>query len=92
MILLILRKITVLLVKTFDTASGRCDSLLSGVERMAFRACFYVDLGSGGSGYKGIPAVAGNLGLVILRMDSLFHNLHLFLMVSNHQFIATIGY
>ena len=53
---------------------------------MALRAHLYVDLRLRGTGHKLIPAVAGNLGLIILRMDSFLHLNHL----SNLFFYAIV--
>ena len=40
---------------------------------MAFGTDFHVDIFLGGTGLKGIAAVAGNCSFVILGMDSFLH-------------------
>ena len=76
LILLVLAK-TVLSVELIDTAAYLSCLLLTSVELMAGRADLNVDLRLRGTGRKCIPAVAGNLSLIILRMDSFSHDIHL---------------
>ena len=44
---------------------------------MALRTNFYVDIFLCRTGYKFITAVANNFGLVVIWMDSFFHDFHL---------------
>ncbi len=61
-----------------DADCGDNSFLLTGVERMALRANLYVDFFLGGTGNELVAAVAGNLSLIISRMDSFSHDFHLF--------------
>ena len=76
-ILVILRN-AVLLIEALDTSLRGNASLLSGVERMALGAGLNVNFLLRGAGRENITAVAGNLALVIGRMDSFSHFYHLF--------------
>ena len=71
----------VFLIETFNTSAGLRRFLLPGIEWMALRADLHVDLLLGRTGYKGIPAVAGYCSLIIIWMDSLFHDFHLFYLI-----------
>ncbi len=76
----------VLTIELINAASCGSGFLLASVERMALGADFYVDLLLSGSGYELVAAVADHLGLIILRMNSVFHFFHLvilFWMVPN---------
>lgn len=65
---------SVLLVELLDTALSLCESLTSGVERMAVGAGINLDFLQGGSCFKFRTAArADNLALVVLRMDVLLH-------------------
>ena len=68
----------VLAVKLINTASGGSGFLLAGVERMALGANLHVDLLLRRTGYEFVAAVASNFCLIVLRMDTFFHDLHLF--------------
>ena len=69
----------VLLIEALDTTTSRSGSLLTGVERMALGACFNMDLRLGRTGYESVTAVAGNLALIVLRLNLFIHCNHLFL-------------
>lgn len=69
----------VFLVELLNTSTSCCSFLLSCIERMAFGADFYMDIFFCRSCYKCISTVAGYSCLMICRMDSFFHFLHLFL-------------
>ena len=75
----------ILTVKLIDTSACSSSFLLSGVERMALGADFYVDIFLCRSCYEFIAAVADNLCLMVLRMDSFSHNIHLFIIVDGFQ-------
>ena len=77
----LLRFDAVLTIELVDTSSGGRSLLLSGVERMALGADLHVNLLLGGTGYEFIAAVAGNLGLVVRWMDSVFHLFHLVILI-----------
>src|SRR5699024_1553327 len=69
----------VLTVELVDTSTCCSSLLLSCIERMTLRTNFYVDFWFSRSCYKFITTVAYNLCLVILWMDTFFHDLHLFI-------------
>ena len=46
---------------------------------MAFGTDFYVNVFLGRTSYKFITAVANDLGLIVIWVDSLFHDFHLFM-------------
>lgn len=79
--LLFLRKVIFLIVH-LNTAAGTCSLLLSCIERMALRTNFYVDIFLSRACYESISAVAGNSCIIIIRMYSVLHLFHLFL-ISN---------
>lgn len=68
----------VLSVELVNTSAGCRRLLLAGIERMAFGTNFHVDFFLGRAGYELIAAVAGYFCLVIGRMDTFPHLLHLF--------------
>lgn len=70
---------SVFFVKLINTATSLSCFLLSCVERVTFRADFYVDIFVCRTCYKCISAVACYSCLMICWMDSLFHDFHLFL-------------
>lgn len=61
---------TVFAIELIDTSASCCCFLLSGVERMAFGANLYVDIGFGRTCYESVSAVAGYSCLMVIRMDS----------------------
>ena len=72
----------VFLVELLNTSIGSCSLLLTGVERMALRANFYVDFRLCGAGHESIAAVAGYSCLIVLGMDSFFHRFHLSMIIT----------
>ena len=52
--------------------------LLASIERMALGANLHVDIFLGRTSYELVSAVAGNLCLIVSRMDSFSHDFHLF--------------
>ena len=48
-----------------------------GVKGMALGTDFHMNLGLGGSGYELVTAVAGNLCLIVLRLNCFLHDVHL---------------
>ena len=78
----------VFLVKLINTSAGSRCLLLSCVERMALWADFYVDVLLCRTCRKCISTVAGNSCLMVCRMDSLFHDFHLTIQLSNAWIIA----
>ena len=77
--------IAVFLVEFVHTAGGIDDFLFAGVERMAFGANLDIEgfFGHGGFGNELVAARAGNRYVVVIGMDTLFHD-H-FLLVSGHR-------
>ena len=61
------------LVETFDTAAGVHQLLFTGEERMALGTDFHTDIRFRLTCLDHVTASAGNGGLCIVRMDSLFH-------------------
>ena len=63
-----------LLIEAIDTSVLGNETLLAGVEGVAIAAGVDLDFGKGGAGLEGGTAGgAGNGGLVVLWMDSVFH-------------------
>ena len=59
---------------------------------MAFGTDFYVNVFLGRTSYKFITAVANDLGLIVIWVDSLFHDFHLFIfwyMTDSHVYLYT---
>ena len=75
--LLILRN-AISAVELINTSACLSGFLLSSIERMTLRADLNMDILLRRACYELIPAVAYNLGLIILWMDSFAHLLHLF--------------
>ena len=73
---------TIFLVELINTATSLSCFLLSCVERMTFRADFYVDFFACRTCYECIPTVASYSCLIVIWMDSFFHDFHLFLFYS----------
>ena len=61
---------TILTIELINTSAGGSRFLLTGVERMALGANFYVNVLLSGAGYKLIATVADNLCLIIRWMAS----------------------
>ena len=68
----------VLTIESLDTSASLNSLLLTGVERMALGANFNRDLGYSRSNDEFVTAMALNLALIILGMDSFLHGEHLF--------------
>ena len=68
---------TILSVELIDTAASLSSLLLACIERMALGADLDVDLFPCGTGGKSIAAVAGYVGLIVIRMDALSHDFYL---------------
>ena len=69
--------LAVTLVELLDTAARLDVALTSREERMAFRANIDVELFLRGARLERVATAAGDRSLVVLRMDTLFHSLHL---------------
>ena len=65
---------SVFLIELINTAASLSSFLLAGVERMAFGTDLYVDVFVGRTCYKRVAAVTSYRCLIILWMDSLFHD------------------
>lgn len=76
----------IFLVELLNTSAGGSGLLLSRIERMAFGTNLNVDFLLGRTYRKGIPAVAGHLCLIIIRMDSFSHFLSPRLWIPFDQF------
>ena len=61
-------------IEAVHTAAGIDQLLLAGVERVALRADFHVDLGLGGAGLDDVAARAGDGAVNVVGMDTLFHS------------------
>ena len=70
---------SVLGLEFFNTSAALSELLLAGKERMASGADICSDLSLCGLGHERIAACASNFTFLVLRMDSLFHAIHLFL-------------
>ena len=68
----------VLTIELLDTATSCNGLLLTGVERMALGADFYCDFRNSRTNREFITAMASNLCLIVLRMNSFLHGVHLF--------------
>ena len=68
------------LVETIDTSTGVNQLLLAGIERVALGADFNTNLLLSGTGLENVTTSATNRGLFVLRMDTLLHFVHLFLL------------
>lgn len=69
------------LVKCFYSTSSSMYTLFTAVERMALRADFYFNIMfRSRSGFKFIPASAGNFYSFVSWVNTFFHPLHLFLL------------
>ena len=78
----------VLLIELIYTASCLSSLLLTGIKRMALGTDFHVDLLLGGTGNKGVAAVAGHRCLIIFGMDSFFHRT---VLLSPHRKAIWVG-
>src|SRR5580658_615388 len=64
----------VLLAELIHPARGVHDLLLAGIERMAVRADFNVEVvAHGRAGLEGVAAAAGHRDLFVVRMNGFFH-------------------
>ena len=68
---------TILLVELLNRTACLCSLLLAGIKSVALGADLHVNLRLGRSRYEFITAVAGNLCLLVLRLDCFLHNSHL---------------
>ena len=66
------------LLKSVNTSACINQLLLAGVEGVALRADFNLDVFLSRQSLDHVTAVAGNSGLEQCRMDTLFHDFHLF--------------
>ena len=69
---------TIFLIELINTSTSLCRLLLACVERMAFGTDFHMDALVGGACYECVPTVASHGCLMVLRMDSFLHLVHLF--------------
>ena len=72
----------VLLIELLNTSIGSRCLLLTSIERMAFGAYFYVNLGLCGAGHESIATVTGHSRLIVLGMDSFLHLIHLSIIIT----------
>lgn len=79
----------VFLIELINTSASLCSLLLSGVERMAFGTDFYMDILFCRTGYKSVSTVASYCCLLVIWMDSCFHDFHL--SISFYLFIRFIA-
>lgn len=71
---------TITFIELFDTATSLLSTLLTRKERMAFGANFNTQFRFRRTCFKRIAACASNFRIrVVLRMNTFFHHLHLFL-------------
>ena len=70
---------TVLVLELLNTSAALRELLLTSKERMASGADICSDLSLCGLRHERIAACASNFTFLVLRMDSLFHAIHLFL-------------
>ena len=61
------------LLESVNTSAGINELLLTGEERVALGANFYLDILLCGTGLDDVSAVAGNGSLLILGMDTFLH-------------------
>ena len=61
-------------LEAFNTAFTIHEFLLAGIERMAVRADFHVNLVHGGAGLEGVATGAFHGRFDIVRMDAFFHD------------------
>ena len=81
----------ILPIELLNTSVSSGHFLLASVERMAFGANFYMNLGLRGAGHKSVAAVTSHGCLIVLRMDSFLHLIHLFIIDSQlRNFIGKI--
>jgi hypothetical protein len=66
-------------VKSIYSSTGINQLLSAGVERVTLGTDFYFDIFLCASRFNNLSASAPNSRLLIFRMDSYFHNVHLFL-------------
>ena len=65
------------LVEFLNTSACLNVALTTSEERMAFRANVNAQLVLNGARSKGVAATADNLCLMVIRMNTLFHSIHL---------------
>ena len=68
---------TVRTIELIDTSASGSSFLLAGIIRMALGADFYVDVLLRRTGYELVTAVANNLCLIVIGLDSFLHDIHL---------------
>ncbi len=66
------------LLESVNTSACINELLLAGIERVALGANFNLDVFLCGHSFNYVAAVAGNCSLDKIRVDSLFHDCHLF--------------
>ena len=74
---LLVEQIAVALLELVNTSTGINQLLLTGEERMALGADIDAELRLRGARLERVATAAGDRSLVVLRMDTLFHSLHL---------------
>lgn len=77
---------TIFSVEHFNTATCLRGLLLPGKEGMALRADFHVDFLLGRSNYELIPTVTGYLCLIISRLYTFSHFIHLSHIICSKNF------
>ncbi len=65
--------LSVFFLEPLNTTGGIDELLLAGIERMAHRADFGVDLFGRAAGLEGIAAAASDLNFFVFRMYIFFH-------------------
>jgi hypothetical protein len=86
------------LIESINTSTGVNQLLFAGIERVALRADFNLDVLLGGTGCENVTASATNCGLFVIGMDTFLHVVHLFLVslkgrnCPSNSLIARISY
>ena len=73
------------LLEAVNAAARVHQLLLARIEGMAVAANFNADGRACGARFKRVPARAGHGAVVILRMDAVFHVIHLFYSTVRHK-------
>ena len=80
------------LVETINTSTGIDQLLLAGIEGVALRADFNLDVLLSGTGRKDVATGTADRGLFVLGMDTFLHVFHLFLLFVKGRNMPNILY
>ena len=69
------------LVEPINASTGIDQLLLAGIEGVALRADFILDVLLGGTSRKDVATGTADCGLFVLGMDTFLHVVHLFLLI-----------